>query len=211
MARARRRVTAEEHISDAVFQFTQEAQVAILSCAYEDYVSQAATLWRCLRAFPKNASGPDLTSALTTVCRVARHFVLAGGVNGISCDLRKSKRRSHVNRVLGAVHERYRSRHLTLGSLAREINLSSGYLSRSVAVEMKLSVGSSFRMHVNGVRLLAAVIELTSGSFKSHAQVSESVGYISTGELDRQFHRLFGVSPRECKQALSRVPPDCLS
>ena len=141
------------------------------------------------------------------VCRIATGFFVVG-------DHRNGPKRSHgdrnsrrtsVNNVLCLVREQYFCADLTLGGLAKHLGLSGAYLSRALAAE----TGHPFRTHLNGIRMLAAVARLSCGLAPLSA-IAAQVGYPRTGELDRQFHRWFWLSPRQFRTFLGALPPDRL-
>ena len=109
-----------------------------------------------------------------------------------------------MNVLLCLARENYASADLRLGRLADRMELSIAYLSRALAAE----TGHSFRTHLNGVRLLAAMVRIQAGTWPL-STIAEQVGYRSTGELDRQFSRRFGLTPRRFRTLL-RVLPDRL-
>jgi AraC-like DNA-binding protein len=194
-------------VTDAVLTFVQQSQVAVGVCAEEDYVAQVSALWTCLAAFPRGAVEADLVAATIAVCRIATGFFVVG-------DHRNSPKRSHgdrnsrrtsVNNVLCLAREQYFCADLTLGGLAKHLGLSGAYLSRALAAE----TGHPFRTHLNGIRLLAAVARLPRGLAPLSA-IATQVGYPRTGELDRQFHRWFRLSPRQFRTLLGALPRDRL-
>jgi AraC-like DNA-binding protein len=193
--------------SQAVLAYVQHSQVAVGLCAQEDYVAQLSALWSYLDAFPKGAGEADLVAAAIAVCRVAIGFFALGGDHRIHARQGHSdcpSRHNHVNVLLCLARENYASGDLRLGRLAYRMELSIGYLSRALAAE----TGHSFRTHLNGIRLLAAIVRIHAGTWPLSA-IAEQVGYRNTGELDRQFSRRFGLTPRRFRTLL-RVLPDRL-
>jgi AraC-like DNA-binding protein len=194
-----------ETVSDQVLRFVQQCQVAVGVCAEEDYVAQVSTLWSCLAAFPHEADETDLVVAATAVCRIATGFFLFAADRKAPRHVRKKTKpsRAHVNTLLRLTQQHHARTDLTFGGLARQLDLSAAYLSRALASE----TGHPFRTHLNGIRLLSAIVRLQAGSLRL-AAVATEVGYTRTGELDRQFKRWFQLTPRHFRRLLRRVPPD---
>jgi AraC-like DNA-binding protein len=199
-------MSPDDAVSSGVLAFIQESQVAVRVCADEDYVAQVSALWSCLASFPRQAAGCDQVAATATVCRIAMGFLAfsdhAESPRPSHASLKSQ--RQHVNALLRLTRENYSRADLTLSGLAKELHLSLAYLSRALAAE----TGHSFRAHLNGIRLLAAVARLHLGT-SSLREIAEQVGYPNTGELDRQFNRRFRLAPGRFRALLRLLPMVC--
>lgn len=191
-------------VSDGALQFVQHCQVAVLTCADDDAVAQVGAIWRCLSTFPRASDEDDLASAAVAVSKVARGFFEPHRVGRTPHERVPMPRRRHANAVLQLLREHYGQEDLTLKTTAAQMGLSEAHLSRILRRELGGSFGSAFRAHLNGIRLLAAIRQLPSG--RSFQVIAKEVGYPNTGELDRQFHRWFGVNPRAFRSYLRRAP-----
>lgn len=180
---------------DDGLQFVQDCQVAVLACADDDAVAQAVAIWNCLSGFPKSSDADDLAPAAVAVWKIAKGFFESPGEPRRAVErMPSSSGRKHANAVVRLLRQQYREANLTQRHAAEQLDLSQAYLSRILRGELGGAFGSAFRAHLNGIRLLAAIVQLPSG--RSFRTIAEEVGYPTTGELDRQFHRWFGVSPR---------------
>jgi AraC-like DNA-binding protein len=191
-----------EAVSNAARVFVQQCQIALGTCADDDYVAQVSALWTCLDRFPRGGDELDVVVAATAACRVAAGFFAASKSDRLQ-PRRRASRRAHISFLLRLAQERHADPQLTLGRLARQMNFSAEFLSRSLAAETH----HPFRTHVNGIRLLAAIVLLKERSLRV-SSIAARVGYVSTGELDRQFNRWFDINPRRFRQLLTLVPVD---
>src|SRR5204862_610415 len=107
----------------------------------------------------------------------------------------RTTRRDRVNALLHLTRQNYFRADLSLGQLAARMELSVEYLSRALADQ----TGHAFRTHLNGVRLLAALVRLQADTC-SLKMIAQDIGYPDTGELDRQFSRRFHHTPREFRR-----------
>lgn len=195
-------------VSDGLLHYVQACQVAVLTCADEDYVAQVVSIWSCLAAFPKRAGEADRLAASMAVCRIAKGFFAADRRLCRPDCPGATVRRGHVNRLLRFVREQFANPDLTLGFAAKNLGLSIAFLSRALSAETARAHGSAFRSHLNGIRVLAAVERLRDSV--PVRDIAMAVGYTSTGELDRQFARWFRLTPREFRSLLKRNPTiDC--
>jgi len=191
-----------EAVSDAARGFVQQCQIALGTCASDDYVAQVSALWTCLDRFPRGGDELDVVTAATAVCRVAAGFFALGKSHRLQ-PCRCASRRAHINFLLRLAQEQHADPNLTLGGLARQMSFSAAFLSRSLAAE----TDHPFRTHLNGIRLLAAIILLNERSLPVRS-IAAQVGYDRTGELDRQFDRWFEMNPRRFRQLLGLMPVD---
>ena len=194
-----------DRISEGLLGFVQLCQVAVLSCAADDYIAQVVSIWNCLAMFPKRACEADQFAASMVVSRIARgffaaerHFECADPAEGAPV------RRCHVNRLLQFVREHYSDPDLTLRVSASHLGLSVAFLSRALNAETGPVFGSPFRSHLNGIRVLAAIERLRE-PIPFHA-IAKDVGYRNTGELDRQFARWFNLPPSDVRRFLTQDP-----
>jgi AraC-like DNA-binding protein len=178
-------------VSEPALVFVQQCQVAVLACARDDYVAQVVSIWTCLSQFPRRSADADRLTAIIAVSRVARGFFSARAT--AEC-LPATLRRRHANAVLQVARTRFAQSDLTLGSVASELRMSVGFLSRALSAETGHALKSAFRSHLNGIRVLAAIEQMRRSD--SFGAIANAVGYPRTGELDRQFERWFAVSPR---------------
>jgi AraC-like DNA-binding protein len=177
--------------SDVVFEFVQRCQTVAGVCALSDHAAQAGALWTCLCSVPR----PLRDDADAMAIAVAASRMASGFFNSTARVSDVSRRtcrttRQHINELLAVVKQEYANPHLTLGSLAQRFDLSTSLLSRALAAE----TGHAYPVHVNGVRMLAAIRFLRDHD-RQVKDIAWSVGYPDTRELDRQFQRLFGISP----------------
>lgn len=197
-------------VSDSVLRFAQHCQVAVCICGEEDYVAQVVAIWNCLTEFPKGVSEDDLLAAVTAICLVANGF-FAFAEKCVSPDYtRGASRRANVNAILRLAQQRYADPDLTLGQLARDLQVAQEHLSRALASETRRSFRTAFRTHLNGIRLLAAIVKLQAGRTPPIRRIAADVGYPNSKELDRQFHRWFRISPRRFRGLITKIPRHCL-
>jgi AraC-like DNA-binding protein len=95
-----------------------------------------------------------------------------------------------IARALTIIDERFDDPRLRLGALADAVDMSPCHLSRS----LKRTSGLGFLQHIHRRRIARACELLAAGSL-SVKQVAAAVGYGRTSEFDRQFKRVFGVTP----------------
>lgn len=193
--------------SQNVHAYIQQCQVAVGLCARMDYVAQASLVLGCLKGPASQVADLDRIAAAIAIWKVADGFLkprelLTGQMEGNY----STARRAHVHRLLQSVRENYSCTDLTLGRMARHLKLSAGYLSRALGAE----TGFAFRTHLNGVRMLSAVLRMHDRTVPIRA-VAARVGYPDTKELDRQFWRWFRLRPRDFRSSLALVPFDYLT
>ena len=191
-----------EAVSAAARGFVQQCQIALGTCASDDHVAQVSALWTCLDRFPRGGDELDVVIAATAACRVAAGFFAPSKSHRLQLR-RCASRRAHISFLLRLAQEQYADPQLTLGRLARQMNFSVEFLSRSLAAE----TNHPFRTHLNGIRLLAGIVLLRQRSLRV-SSIAAQVGYDRTGELDRQFNRWFEINPRRFRQLLTSVPVD---
>jgi AraC-like DNA-binding protein len=190
---------AYNEMSDTALRFVQRCQVAVGVCAEDDYAAQVSALWYCLDTFPRDSPAVrDLTAACAAVYRIAVGFFgsLTGTRSSLGGNAQRVGRR-HVNALLQAMIMQHGDPALTLGQLAASLDLSRSHLSRTLAAE----TGHSFPTHLNGVRLLSAIMKLRDPVDRVKS-IAAGAGYSGTGELDRQFQRRFGVTPKQFRGLL---------
>ena len=194
-------------VSEAVLEYVQRTQVALGVCAVEDYVAQVSAIWSCIRSFPRFTNDIDASACATAMYRIAAGFFSAHRhPQRLHPSSHPTMRRTHINNVLGFTRAELGCPQLKLETLASRMRLSLGYLSRALAAE----TAYPFRTHVNGMRLLAAVLRFHDPSLTIGC-IAREVGYVSTGELDRQFDRCFGLSPRRFAALIRDIPEDRLA
>jgi len=192
-------------ISDLALEFVNRCQFAVLAGPEQDYIARVLAIWNCLAIFPCGTSDDDLAAPVGAVYRVAAgFFVRSDHRAGDEAPTRHGGRRAHVNALLELAQRRHADADLTLGQLARVLGLSTECLSRSLGEETSHLFRCAFRTHVNGVRILAATLQMPSSA--SVSAIARDVGYRRTGELDRQFDRWFKLSPRRFRHLLVGVP-----
>lgn len=176
-------------VSDEVLAFVQCCQLTVGVCIEQDWCTQVSALWTCLAGFPKfPVTAEDRTTAVGATCRLARGFVAPRPMKPSAC--RDHSARARVDALLSVVYQRYPDCRLALGVIACDLGLTQSYLSRVLVRE----TGHAFRTHLNGLRILSAAVRLQDGGHQVK-ETAFAVGYLNTGELDRQFHRWFGLSP----------------
>jgi AraC-like DNA-binding protein len=186
--------TSEEvvsgYVSDGPSQFVQKCQVSVVKWPASDYAARISAVWECLRNFPRDCTKAELITATTAVC------LLSTGVLTRKCTISAYdgswSGRTRANSILAIVATEYGESHLTLSSVAGRLGLTQSYVSRTLSRE----TGYSFRTHLNGFRLLAAV-DILRRPQRRVKEAAIAVGYVSTGELDRQFKHRLGLTPRQ--------------
>lgn len=98
--------------------------------------------------------------------------------------------RHHTDRACVFISNNYSDANLTLSLVARRLRLSPFYLSRT----MKKTAGVGFGAFLNGVRVSVAEKLLTDSSL-SIKEISASVGYNNTRQLDRHFKKIHRTRP----------------
>lgn len=94
------------------------------------------------------------------------------------------------------IRNRYSDSTINLSSVAREVGLSPGHLSRLFSRE----AGVGFRLFVRNIRVEQAVILLKDPKLRVK-EIALMVGYMLTTAFDRDFRACHGMSPTEfrCK------------
>jgi AraC-like DNA-binding protein len=186
-------------VSDISFAFVQLCQTALGVCTYGDFVAQMGAIWSCLCAFPRNGNEAELSTAITAVAQIANGFFAVGAFRHELDSV--APPRAHINSLLLRIRSNYSNRTLTMTAIAESIGVTQSHLSRSLLRHTRFD----FATHLNGVRVLAAVDLIASHSLPV-AEVATLVGYRSTGELDRQCRRLFGLTPTHVRDLLALAP-----
>ncbi|NSW92413.1 MAG: response regulator [Firmicutes bacterium] len=96
-----------------------------------------------------------------------------------------------INRVKNYLHKNYQN-NISLSLVAREMGVSSSYLSRVFTKK----VGCSFINYLTRVRLSAGLEYMRNSNMKIY-EVAEKVGYSSAEHYSRMFKKVFGKSPKE--------------
>jgi AraC-like DNA-binding protein len=126
------------------------------------------------------------------VARILRHCLelCEGAENGPSGpDMDRSTTR--VASAVDFVRANYADCRLRLETVARAVNVSTWHLDHL----LKRHTGYAFRHHLRTARVEAAE-GLLRTSHLTVKEISAIVGYNSTTQLDRDFHRVHGCSPR---------------
>jgi len=97
--------------------------------------------------------------------------------------------------ALNLIDHRFRESDLTLESIASELQVSSGHLSRV----LKQTTSLPFIELVARARILRATILLADPAVRVY-EVAEQVGYTSQHYFSRAFHRVLGISPTEFRK-----------
>lgn len=180
-------------------EFIQRCQTTLGAFLAHDLVTEFSAVWTCLESFPRNRSERETAMAAGAVCALAHGLFERVPVR---CDqLRQPSTRSTVAFALSRIRLDFRKGDLSLVDMARELNLSYTYVSRSFSCH----TGHGFSAHVNGLRLLAAAGLLLQRELPIGG-VATAVGYVSTRELDRQFQKRFGLSPKRFGCLLGLLP-----
>lgn len=179
--------------------FIQRCQTTFGAFLAQDLATELSALWTCLERVPRNRPDRETAMAAAGVCALA-HCVFER-VSVRSDGLRQRSARSTATLALELIRTRFRAGDLSLTGLARDLHVSHTSLSRSFASH----TGHSFSAHVNGLRVLAAVRLLVLRELQVSG-VATAVGYISTRELDRQFHKWFGLPPKRFARLLGLLP-----
>jgi AraC-like DNA-binding protein len=190
-------------VSDTALAFVQRCQAAAgLTWGQEDYAIQVGALWSCLETFPRReATETGLITIAVAVWRLSIGFDhLIPSFTPIP--YRRRLGRPHVYGILIALRDEYANPNLTFASIAQQRGMSRSYLSK----ELRRDTEHRFPTHLNGVRVLAAIRALKRRG-QPIKNLAPSVGYISSGELDRQFQRWFGLSPTVFEGLMAAAPP----
>lgn len=107
-----------------------------------------------------------------------------------------------VSRAVDIINRTY-MQNLTLQSVAEEINISPGYLSRLFTGKK----GISFTQYVNFVRIEKAKILLGSGAYRV-GDAAAQVGFTDHGYFSKVFRRLCDTSPEEYIKNAVRENPE---
>jgi AraC-like DNA-binding protein len=143
-----------DSVSASVLAFVQRSQVAVGVCVEQDYAAQVSALWTWMAELPRARSEAERMAAAVAVCRISAGFFLVGDIRVAHAPVQTGGgRRRNVNMLLRYTRENYASADLTLGDVARRMDLSIAYLSRALAAE----TGHAFRTHLNGIRLCRGV------------------------------------------------------
>ena len=100
-----------------------------------------------------------------------------------------------VNRVISLIHEQYPQGKLTLGQLARQLNLSTWHLAHL----FKKETGSSVISYLRKLRIKKAQELLVSSVF-SIKEIAATVGYNHVSDFNHHFKALFDMSPGEYRR-----------
>ncbi|HMG33684.1 MAG TPA: AraC family transcriptional regulator [Blastocatellia bacterium] len=108
-----------------------------------------------------------------------------------------------VTLALKAISEQYFDPELSLGKLAKEINLSVWYLARI----FKESTGLGFRNYLRRTRMMRAE-ELLLRTFMSIKEISIRVGYKHVSDFDHHFKADYGKRPTEYRDTRRSIPKE---
>jgi len=100
-----------------------------------------------------------------------------------------------VHRVINLIHEQYAHGKLTLGQLARQLNLSTWHLAHL----FKRETGCSVISYLRNWRIKKAQELLVSSVF-SIKEVAAAVGYNHVSDFNHHFKALFNMSPGEYRR-----------
>lgn len=135
----------------------------------------------------------ELTRLLITVIRGLHADAT---VKRIPTRLKVSVDNKYIDQCMEVIHQNITST-ITLPWLARQLNLSSSYLSSL----FKQKVGQSISEYVRLVRLEKVKDMIGEGRF-TIAQISEMMGYCSPTYLSTEFKREYDMSPKEYAKML---------
>lgn len=94
--------------------------------------------------------------------------------------------------------QEYSDDHLSLGDVAKAVNISPNYLSE----KFKQVTGENFVNYVAGLRFEKACMLLRSGDLRT-SEIAFAVGFQSLSQFNRVFKKLSGKSPTEFRAALT--------
>jgi AraC-like DNA-binding protein len=180
------------NISSDALQWIQLCQTESLVWTHDDALGVLASVTRVLVRWPRVRTQVDrvcVTSALLRVSWKAHTLLPTLGSAAHVCGARMSRRA----RVRMAVDHMLRLRcqpALTLASVASDVGVSDAYLSRAFVAE----TGHHFWESFNAVRIVDAVI-LVRATQMPIKQIAHAVGYATTSEMDRRFHRCCNIAP----------------
>jgi transcriptional regulator GlxA family with amidase domain len=195
------RASLPKGISALALAYVQHCQVAVGEFGIADVARQFDALWNCLGIFPRHVEHEqDAVAVVCATFMMACAFLKSEARVACGCTA-SSRRRQHVLQVLAETRRQFRNPALCLGILARQHGLARSHLSRAIAAESRYR----FRTHLNGVRLLNAVVHLGDPTV-AIKQVAGLAGYLATGELDRQLTRLIGMTPKVFRSLLAHGP-----
>lgn len=181
-------------------EFVQRCQVSACLSAARDHASRFSELCTALRTFPMPSEAIDLSVSCGCLLLIANGFFAPREqqpVTGIVVE----RRRWLVNAVLSTVLREYPRRDVALAAIAQHLDTTRPYLSRALRQE----TGHVFASHVSLVRLLA-VVRLLGRDTEQIKHAALTVGFSTTGELDRQMGRWFHISPSLFKAAINDLP-----
>jgi AraC-like DNA-binding protein len=130
--------------------------------------------------------------------RLTRRTLTVAALRGEFLALKRLRQHTssrHASRCLECIRERYKDAALTEERIARELGLSTSYLSRLVNHE----TGRGFRWHLRMIRVGHAC-ELLTSSALSVKEIGAATGFATTSEFDHQFKRVSGVTPSVFRQ-----------
>lgn len=122
------------------------------------------------------------------------YLTLCGILTTAFTELKKNSFQSpHTRKVLAIIRERY-GESLTLKSIARELHVSSSYLS----TVFKEDTGHPFSDYLFSYRMNIAYGLLKEGNYRVY-EIGEKVGYPDIAQFSKAFKKQFGMSPTYLK------------
>jgi AraC-like DNA-binding protein len=189
-------------MSDCVLSFIQRCQVAVglYECA-RTLGDRSATVG-CICAVPPCNGKADQMAVTLALLKIATGTLALRDAELLT---KLHERSSHVRGspaarlALDWIASHYSEETTSLEACATACRRSRWHVSRVLAAE----TGHAFSSHINGLRVLKALVLLRSTTL-SIKQVAGCVGYSRTSELDRNFRQSLRLTPSECRATVVR-------
>jgi AraC-like DNA-binding protein len=189
---------AEPGGDSAVHVFVDRCQASI-GRWYEatDLLELLSVAWQVLADLPTGS--PRLTPAIASIVAgfaTRLEQVDVSKAQALDAAPFLSVRRIRAIRAASHIRSQYRDPDLSLSSVAREVGITSCYVSRILLQES----GYGFETHMHGTRVLMAAL-LLRDTLHPIGCVADSVGYRSLAGFDRHFRDWVHHSPSEFRLA----------
>ncbi len=185
--------------------FAQQAQTLALAWLDHDPSTRLPSVWAVIRHIPRGLPDEDRVVVALVIRAVAGRF--CGSIPfAVPIDTRLRWHRApdvNVVRALEIALRRFGDPTLRLATIARQMHLSSSYLSGLVS----RVTGYGMTTHLRLIRLLHATDRLA-GTPLTIKEVAAACGYASTSELDTEFRTWFGMTPGEFRHWTTSLGPN---
>ena len=185
--------------------FAQVAQTLALAWLDHDSSTRLPRVWAVIRHVPRDLPDEDRVVVALVIRAVAERF--CGSIPfAVPIDTRLRWHRAadvNVVRALEIALRRFGDPTLRLATIARQMHLSSSYLSGLVSTV----TGYGMTTHLRLIRLLHAADRL-GGTPLTIKEISADCGYASTSELDTEFRKWFAMTPGEFRHWTTLLGPN---